>query len=139
MDYQVEKYLKLRGLWIIIQYFTQYLDGLLLVKKNSLYFRNMKFRYSRLLETLLTLLTAIIIQRYWKISFPDFREWEITLSDRKFFFVALALRRMLMNLKIPFMIMTSIHKYWALATLSIGFSLFTLLSYWLDFQTTESS
>ena len=64
MDYQVEKYLKLRGLWIIIQYFTQYLDGLLLVKKNSLYFRNMKFRYSRLLETLLTLLTAIIIQRY---------------------------------------------------------------------------
>ena len=129
----------LRGLWIIIQYFTQYLDGLLLVKKNSLYFRNMKFRYSRLLETLLTLLTAIIIQRYWKISFPDFREWEITLSDRKFFFVALALRRMLMNLKIPFMIMTSIHKYWALATLSIGFSLFTLLSYWLDFQTTESS
>ena len=49
---------------IIIQYFTQYLDGLLLIKKNSLYFRNVKFRYSRLLETLLTLLPAIIIQRY---------------------------------------------------------------------------
>ena len=51
----------------IVNRITQYLDGLLLVKKNSLYFRNMKFRYSRLLETLLQSLYNVIEKFHFQI------------------------------------------------------------------------